>query len=128
MTTILEPEPEPEPQPQLRPESASRIWAVVSLVVLSLALVVSVALLTPWAPSPPLGGDDTDLLQQYFSPSQIARSETFHDDIKWPSWLGLSTSLVLALALGFSPVGRRLVDLVRDRQWRWGVQVTVLVA
>ncbi|MEJ7741943.1 MAG: M48 family metallopeptidase [Nocardioidaceae bacterium] len=101
---------------------------MVSLVVLSLALVVSVALLTPWAPSPPLGGDDTDLLQRYFSPSQIARSETFHDDIKWPSWLGLSTNLVLALALGFSPVGRRLVDLVRDRQWRWEVQVTVLVA
>lgn len=109
-------------------ESAARIWAMVSLGVLSLALVVSIALLTPWAPSLAPRDGDTNLLERYFTAQQIERSEAFHDAIKWPSWLGLSTNLALASALGFSPVGRRLVNLVRARQWSWWVEVSALVA
>ncbi len=108
------------------PSSRSLTWALSALAILALALGLWIALLTPWG-SYTQAIDPDRLLAQYFTPAQIQRSEDFHDAVKWPSWLSLSLDLVLALALGFSPIGRRLVDLVRIRQWRWWGQVLILV-
>ncbi|MBA2445499.1 MAG: M48 family metalloprotease [Nocardioidaceae bacterium] len=100
---------------------------MVCLTLLSLALVGSLAVLTPWGST-----SDSEqagrLLEHYFTPAQIQRSDDFHDAAKWPSWLRLLMDIVLAVVVGFSPIGRRLVDLVRARQRRWWVQVVALVA
>jgi len=108
-------------------ESPPLVWAVICLTMLALALALSIVLLTPWT-SPSDAWNSDRLLAQYFTPEQVQRSEDFHDAVKWSAWLRLLTDIVLAAVVGFSPMGRRLVDVVRARQWRWGVQVVILVA
>ncbi len=108
------------------PNSRSLTWALSALAILTLTLGLWIALSTPWG-SHTQALEPDRLLGQYFTPAQIERSEDFHDAVKWPSWFRLSLDLVLALALGFSPIGRRLVNVVRIRQWRWWRQVLVLV-
>jgi STE24 endopeptidase len=96
--------------------------ALALLIGLFVALAVA---LIPWdvvgtdVPRPAAG--------DFFTQQQIARSEAFHDEIKWPGWLGLITSLCVAALLGFSPIGRVVVDGVRSRVGRWWLQVVVLV-
>lgn len=108
-----------------RRDSGTLAPAVLSLTLLALAL--SVAVLTPWG-STADGEQSGRLLEHYFTPAEIQRSDDFHDAAKWPSWLRLLMDIVLAVVVGFSPIGRRLVDVVRARQWRWWVHVVALVA
>lgn len=101
--------------------------AAVSLAVLAAVFVAVVAMLTPWETLP-----GTDIVGppvgEYFTPAQAARSEAFHDAAKWPGWLGLAVSLLVAAAVGFTAAGRRLVELGRARVRRWWLQVVALVA
>ncbi|MGH3447332.1 MAG: M48 family metallopeptidase [Nocardioidaceae bacterium] len=100
--------------------------AVLLLVVLAVAFVVMAAVLTPWHP---LSGADPRAapVHDYFSRAQIARSGDFFAAARWPSWLGLLVSLVVAVAVAFTPFGRALVVVVRRRVRWWWVQVIVLV-
>jgi STE24 endopeptidase len=99
-------------------------WAVL---LASLAtFVVMVAVLTPWHPLP--GAHITPApLRSYFTPAQIARSDSFFAQARWPSWLGLLIGLVAAGVVGFTGVGRALVSGVRRRVRRWWLQVVTLV-
>jgi hypothetical protein len=75
-----------------RPVSSS----VVTLLVLLAVLICMVWWLTPWS-SLPESGDVHASVNKYFTPPQISRSEAFHDDAKWPAWLGLATNLGVAV-------------------------------
>jgi STE24 endopeptidase len=104
----------------------ARRQAWLLLAVLVAVFVAMVVTLTPWDPTSGLTINRPSA-DEFFTPEQIARSEAFHDDIKWPSWLSVLAGLVFAVLLGFSRVGRRLADLGMARSRRWWVQVLVLV-
>jgi STE24 endopeptidase len=96
------------------------------LLVLVGVFVALVVTLTPWDPTGGLAVSRPPA-EDFFSPAEIARSEAFHDDIKWPSWLALVAGLTFAVLLGFSRVGRRLADLGTARSTWWWLQVLILV-
>jgi STE24 endopeptidase len=91
-------------------------------VVLAAALLAVIVVTTPWhlidlpKPDPTLD----------FTPAEIARQNQFrHELLPWStiSWV---LSLVVPLGIGFSPLGRRLYDVLKLR--RWYLAVPVLVA
>jgi STE24 endopeptidase len=105
----------------------SRTGAAVTLCLLLAVFVTLIITTTPWHPLPghvPGGAVKPDAARD-FSAAEIARETAFHDEIRpWGiSWLVLS--LVLAAALGFTPIGRSLVGRLRAR--RWLVQVLAAV-
>lgn len=106
------------------PTARRQAWLL--LAVLLAVFVAMVVALTPWDPTSGLTIDRPPA-DRFFTPEQIARSEAFHDDIKWPSWLSVVAGLVFAMLLGFSRGGRRLADLGTARSSRWWMQVLVLV-
>jgi Zn-dependent protease with chaperone function len=86
-----------------------------------------IAILTPWQPLP--GAEHQPVrLSAYFSQAQIDRSQSFHDDIAWPSWLALAVGIAVPVLLGCTPLGRRFVALVAGRLKRWPAQVLALGA
>ncbi len=99
--------------------------ALAALVVVTTVLVGMVVWLTPWNVYP--GFDVPVSVGKYFTPSQIARSEAFHDDAKWPAWLGLVANVAFAVAVGFTSVGKRLVARVRQLVTPWWLQMLALV-
>jgi STE24 endopeptidase len=91
----------------------------VTLVLLLAVFAVLVATLTPWryALGHIPGGQIAPDAARDFTPAQIARETAFHDAIRpWGlSWLFLD--LAVAMLLGFTPIGRRLVGRLRRRRW-----------
>ncbi|WP_328998752.1 M48 family metalloprotease [Kribbella sp. NBC_00709] len=88
---------------------------------LALALVFTIAVTTPWhlidLPKPDATLD--------FTTAEIARQNAFrHEILPWStaSWI---ISIVVPLAIGFSPLGRRLYDGLRVRPWIIAVPFTV---
>ena len=88
---------------------------------LALALVFTIAVTTPWhlidLPKPDAALD--------FTSAEIARQNAFrHEILRWStaSWI---ISVAVPLAIGFSPLGRRLYDGLRIRPWFVAVPVTV---
>jgi STE24 endopeptidase len=102
-----------------------RRGAWLTLIALGVVFVAMAAALIPWD----VVGTDVPrpAPESFFTEDEIARSEAFHDAIKWPGWLSLIAGLVAAALLGFSPVGRSVLDSVRRRVRRWWLQVVVLV-
>jgi STE24 endopeptidase len=103
------------------------VVALAATVLLTAALATMVVVLTPWDPLPgaQISAPPT---HDYFSAAQIGRSEAFFDDIKWPSWIGLALHLAVAVTVGFTRVGRRLVMVIRSRVPRWWLQIPVATA
>ena len=104
------------------PEPAARWAPGAAAGVLAVALALTIAVTTPWhlidLPKPDAALD--------FTAAEIARQNAFrHELLPWSttSWV---LSVVVPLAIGFSPLGRRLYDAVRIR--RWYVAVPLLVA
>ena len=91
------------------------------------AFVALVTLLTPWNPLPSATISPAPL-STYFTPAQVARSDAFFSAARWPSWLGLLLGLAIAVALGFTRLGRLLIGAVRNRVRRWWLQVLGMVA
>jgi len=107
------------------PRSRGVRIAWVGVIVLSTAFVTMAAVFTPWDPLP--GADiHSAPVDQFFTEAQIARSNDFFDLVKWASWGNLVLGLATALALGFTSLGRKLIDAVRRRARRWWLQVIVL--
>lgn len=105
--------------------SSSRI-AVLFLLVLSGAFLAAVVTLTPWQPLP---GATIHAAApgRFFTAAQQARSERYFDLVKWASWGNLAAGIAVTSVLGFTGLGRALVDRVRARLSHWWGQVTVLV-
>jgi STE24 endopeptidase len=89
-----------------------------------------VALTTPWSPWP--GHPPLDPVpERDFTSAQIARADQFHADVRPPAYAGLATSLLLALALGLTPLGATLTRRAGRHLRHWVLQVvagTVVVA
>jgi STE24 endopeptidase len=98
--------------------------ALIGVGVLTAGFVALVAVLTPWHPlpgAPPVTAHVSD----YFSRSQIHHTESFHDAVKWPSWLALLAQIASAVAIGFTGAGRRLVVTFTRITRRWWLQAVL---
>ena len=89
----------------------SRSWAVVALVALVVALVVTAAVLIPWHRPPAPRADQLAALRD-LPPERVARARAFHAALRPGSYGGLGIGLAGALVLGLTPLGARLVSLV----------------
>lgn len=87
-----------------------RGWAVLTLAGLAVALVVAAALLIPWHRPPAPRADQLAALRT-LPVDQVARGRAFHGALRPPAWSALAVGLVVALLLGLTPVGARLVTL-----------------
>ena len=90
--------------------------------VLAVALILTIVVTTPWhlidLPRPDASLD--------FTAAEIARQNAFrHELLPWSTTSWVLTILV-PLAIGFSPLGPRLYDAVRIRQWYVAVPLLVL--
>jgi STE24 endopeptidase len=108
----------------------SRGVLVATVVLLTIALVVLVALLTPWRPmalhgAPAVPADPA----RDFTAAQLAREDAYHAAVRPPGYVSLGLSLVFACLLGFSPLGARLVERVAaplGGGWGWQVLLGTL--
>ncbi|MEP9365619.1 M48 family metallopeptidase [Nocardioides sp. CN2-186] len=104
--------------------SPERRVALVVTAAGGIAFVVIALLLVPWHPVP--GGTPAPVpADSVFGAEQIARAEEFSRWARVWSWSSLAVSLVVALVIGLSSWGRRLVD--RLPGW-WWVRIVLAVA
>lgn len=108
-------------------ESLARRPAAFTTVAAGLAFVVLAALLVPWDWIP--GGhlvpaSPTDV----FTPAEIDRAEAYSSARRYLGWSSYLVSLLVALALGFTPWGARLLrSMARRLRWWLAVPVGVLL-
>jgi STE24 endopeptidase len=105
--------------------------AAVALTGLGTAVLITLALTTPWRPlpdripgHPPAGTVASDPARD-FTAAQLARSASFSGDLRLPAYLGLAAGLLAVLAVGLSPLGARLLGALTRPVPRWPVQVLV---
>jgi len=93
------------------------------VVVLGTALVGVLALTTPWTPAPaPPGGSTEPSVSADFTAEQQAREDRFHRELRRWSYSNIALGLVVALVLGLTPLGARVVELVArplGGGWAW---------
>jgi STE24 endopeptidase len=103
----------------------SRTALVTAFTVLTVALLVVLVVATPWRTLPMHGiaavpadpGRD-------FTAAQLARENAYHAAVRPPAYLSLVLGLVVALVLGLSPLGSRIVSAVAaplGGGWGWRV-------
>ncbi len=101
---------------------SERRWALVTFLAATAAFVVVAAWRIPWHPVP--GGTPPPAAAgSVFTPADLARANAYSDPARILAWCSLAVSLTVALVLGFTSLGARLVG--RLRGWWW---VRVLVA
>ncbi|HEU4422755.1 MAG TPA: M48 family metallopeptidase [Pilimelia sp.] len=88
-----------------------RVWAMVALGALLIALAVAVAVLVPWHRPPAPRADQLSALGE-LPDEQVARSRAFKSDLRPTVYGSLLIALAVALALGLTPLGAKLVTLV----------------
>lgn len=98
------------------PASPDRRVAWWVTVVGAVAFVVLAVVLVPWQPVP--GGSVTPVEPgSVFTGAELARAEDYAWWARAWSWTSLVVSLVVAGLLGFTPLGRRLVQRLRGPWW-----------
>jgi STE24 endopeptidase len=91
----------------------SRTAALTVTLVLAVAFVLLTVLSTPWTPAPaPRQGRTAVSESRDFTEPQIAREKRFHGQLRPWTFGALGLGLVLTLALGLTPWGARVVELV----------------
>lgn len=88
----------------------SRWWAVGTLVVLVAALVVYALVVIPWHRPPAPRADQLAALEE-FPADQLARARAFHSALRPGGYGSMAAGLAVALLLGLTPLGARLVTL-----------------
>ncbi|NES29582.1 M48 family metalloprotease [Micromonospora terminaliae] len=102
-----------------------RGWAVLTLAGLAVALLVAGALLVPWSRPPAPRADQLAALRA-LPVDQVARGRAFHGALRPAGWSALVVGLVVALLLGLTPVGGRLVELAgRPFGGHWAAQAVL---
>ena len=103
--------------------SGAATW--IAAAVLLAGLVVVVLSTTPWQPFPDSGAEvfpaDPD---RDFTAEEQAAAEQYRSESRPPGYLNLVTGLVVALVLGFTPLGSRIVEMVArplGGGWLWQV-------
>ncbi|MGY1987819.1 M48 family metallopeptidase [Blastococcus sp. SYSU DS0669] len=101
--------------------------ALVAAALLGIAVVVVIAVRTPWTvlPEPPGGYTEPDPTAG-LDPARIERAEAFAAALRPASLVSLLLSLGVSAVLGLTPLGARLMQAVAARVGdRWFVQVLV---
>ncbi|MEU1243173.1 M48 family metallopeptidase [Micromonospora parva] len=88
-----------------------RGWALLALAGLTVALVVLAALLIPWHRPPAPRADQLAALGD-LPAEQVAKGREFRAALRPGGYAALAVGLLIALALGLTPLGSRLVELV----------------
>ena len=102
-----------------------RGWALLTLAGLTIALVVLAALLIPWHRPPAPRADQLAALRR---PAGRAggQGRAFHAALRPGGYAALAVGLLIALALGLTPLGSRLVELVgRPFGGHWAAQAVL---
>ncbi|MFY1699049.1 MULTISPECIES: M48 family metallopeptidase [unclassified Solwaraspora] len=87
-----------------------RSWALLAFVLLLVAIAVTAAVLVPWQqPSVPRSEQLAALRD--LPADQVERGRAFRAALRHPRYAALVTGLVVALLLGLTPIGARLVEL-----------------
>jgi STE24 endopeptidase len=89
----------------------ARWWAVVAFVVLLVSLAVAVWLLVPWQRPPAPRADQLAALGD-LPAEHVARGKEFRSALRPGQYGGLAVGLAVALVLGLTPLGSRLIELV----------------
>jgi STE24 endopeptidase len=90
-----------------------RTAAAAAFVVLAVALLAVVAIGTPWRTAPPTpGGGAKPAVSGDFTPEQIGREKAFHRALRPWSLTGMAVALAVTIALGLTPLGAKIVELV----------------
>jgi STE24 endopeptidase len=86
---------------------------------LLLAFGALIVFTTPWHPLPGHvpGGSVRPDASADFTPAQIARETSYHDQIRPWGLSGLVVGLLVPALLGFTGWGARLIDRLRRRRW-----------
>jgi STE24 endopeptidase len=87
-----------------------RLWAAGAFVVLLVALIGFAAATVPWHRAPAPRADQLAALGQ-LPADQVARARAFHAELRPASYGGMALGLLVALALGLTPLGARLIEL-----------------
>jgi STE24 endopeptidase len=87
-----------------------RTWAAVLLGGLVVALLVAALLLVPWSRPPAPRADQLDALRD-LPEQEVARGRAFHAALRPGGYGALLLGLVVALALGLTPLGAKLISL-----------------
>ncbi|MER7590149.1 M48 family metalloprotease [Micromonospora sp. NPDC127501] len=102
-----------------------RGWAVLTLAGLTIALVVLAALLIPWHRPPAPRADQLAALGD-LPAEQVAKGREFRAALRPGGYAALAVALLIALALGLTPLGSRLVELVgRPFGGHWAAQAVL---
>lgn len=104
-----------------------RAPVVLSLAILLVALGAALALTVPWTPLP--GADLQGDPLRDFTPEQVAREVAFHDEIRPWGYASLVLGLLVAVGLGVTRAGGRLVAAVArplGGGWVWQVLLGTL--
>lgn len=104
----------------------ARTWAVITTVALGVALFVVILVVTPWQtlPADVPGGQVPVDPSRDFTAEQIALENAYHNAIRPPAYTSLLVTVALALVLGFTKLGARLVTLVArplGGGWFWQI-------
>ncbi|MEU5674698.1 M48 family metalloprotease [Micromonospora sp. NPDC047762] len=102
-----------------------RGWALLTLAGLALVLVVLAALLIPWHRPPAPRADQLAALGD-LPAEQVAKGREFRAALRPGGYAALAVGLLIALALGLTPLGSRLVELVgRPFGGHWAAQAVL---
>ncbi|RAO48956.1 Ste24 endopeptidase [Micromonospora saelicesensis] len=102
-----------------------RGWALLTLAGLTIALVVLAALLIPWHRPPAPRADQLAALGD-LPAEQVAKGREFRAALRPGGYTALAVGLLIALALGLTPLGSRLVELVgRPFGGHWAAQAVL---
>lgn len=88
-----------------------RGWAVLALGVLVTMLVLAAVLLVPWSRPPAPRADQLAALEE-LPAEKVDRGRALRAALRLPAYTSLLLGLAVALTLGLTPAGARLVDLV----------------
>jgi STE24 endopeptidase len=104
---------------------SSRTALVATFVLLGIALLGAVAIWTPWTTLPLHGvaAVRADPARD-FTAAQIARENASHSAVRPPAYLSLALGMVVAIVLGLTPLGARIVSAVASPLgggWGWRV-------
>jgi STE24 endopeptidase len=88
-----------------------RAWASLALAVLAALLVAVVASRVPWQRPPAPRSDQLAALAD-LPAAEVARGRAFHAALRPGTYGGIVAGLLIALLLGLTPLGARLVELV----------------
>lgn len=87
-----------------------RAWAIVTLAALVAGMVVVAAIRVPWAAPPAPRSDQLAALAD-LPQAAVDRGRAFHATLRPATYGALALGLILALVLGLTPLGARIVEL-----------------